>query len=349
MGSPTIIRQGTADLAKGIAVILMIQVHLTEIFAEPAFYTSWLGRISLFLGGPPVAPVFMVILGYFLGKTRRSFSGLMLRGAGLFLIGLLLNAGLNFHLLTNIFNGTIRVNPWEYLFGVDILFLAALSIIILAALRPLFRKVEFTAILTALLVVALSPLMTNLLSIPSSASYLLAYLGGNYTWSYFPLFPWLAYPILGFAFSLFQQRYGVNAPKSMVPWIGLLIAAAALATTLHYAVSVSAELPVYYHHDPLFFLWTVVFLGIWFVALSLLHKDLGETTLFRYIKWLGRNVLTVYAWQWLIIGNLGTALYKTQSLPQVMVWFSLILIAVSTLEYFRLKFVDEWKRRGHAA
>jgi hypothetical protein len=37
-------REQTADLLKGVGVLLMIQVHLTELFATQEFYhsTSWL-------------------------------------------------------------------------------------------------------------------------------------------------------------------------------------------------------------------------------------------------------------------------------------------------------------------
>jgi len=55
----------TADIAKGIAVVLMIQVHLTELFAIPEWYEGVAGKLSLFLGGPPAAPVFMFLMGFF--------------------------------------------------------------------------------------------------------------------------------------------------------------------------------------------------------------------------------------------------------------------------------------------
>ena len=48
-----------------------------------------------------------------------------------------------------------------------------------------------------------------------------------------------------------------------------------------------------------------------------------------YLKWLGRHVTLVYVLQWLIIGNVGTAIYKTQSLSELMVWWPLILAVAS--------------------
>jgi uncharacterized membrane protein len=52
------------DLLKGLAIILMIQVHITELFLDHAGRESIVGKISLFLGGPFTAMVFMIVMGY---------------------------------------------------------------------------------------------------------------------------------------------------------------------------------------------------------------------------------------------------------------------------------------------
>ena len=59
-------RTQTADVLKGIAVLLMIQVHIIELFATDEIYNSNIGKILLFFGGPPVAPIFMILFGYFI-------------------------------------------------------------------------------------------------------------------------------------------------------------------------------------------------------------------------------------------------------------------------------------------
>ena len=64
-------RNHSLDLLKGIAVLLMIQVHVMELFASVAVSNSTAGKLSLFLGGAPVAPFFMIIFGYFIAKPDR--------------------------------------------------------------------------------------------------------------------------------------------------------------------------------------------------------------------------------------------------------------------------------------
>ena len=37
--------------------------------------------------------------------------------------------------------------------------------------------------------------------------------------------------------------------------------------------------------------------------------------MFKYITWLGKNVTLIYVIQWIIVGNIGTAIYKTVVSP----------------------------------
>jgi len=80
-----------ADLLKGVAVILMVQVHIIELFAQQSIFDSFAGSIFLFLGGPPAAPVFMTVMGYFIAKGNANISKSIVRGFKLIGFGLLLN------------------------------------------------------------------------------------------------------------------------------------------------------------------------------------------------------------------------------------------------------------------
>jgi len=41
----------------------MVQVHIMELFARQDIFEDTVGKISLFFGGPPAAPVFMAVMG----------------------------------------------------------------------------------------------------------------------------------------------------------------------------------------------------------------------------------------------------------------------------------------------
>lgn len=324
-------RNGMADIAKGVAILLMIQVHLTQLFGRQQFLDSLAGHISLFLGGPPVAPLFMVVLGYFLAASKKQLLALALRGFILLMVAYGLNLGLNAHLLIRINNGTILLNPWPYVFGVDILFLAAFSVIITALLRQIIPNNAALYIGLAVCIASTTGLVNRSIAEGEMSPYLTAYVGGSANWSYFPLFPWLAYPLLGYGAFLLRDTIEliVTSPKRRWIIVGLLAVACALTST--YGVSGAADLPHYYHHGLGYFAWTIMFLAFWVTGLSLIDAHAGSFFIARYLKWLGENVTYTYVIQWLLIGNIATAIYKTQSLPKMVVWYVVILAVVTTL------------------
>ncbi len=326
-------RVPTADLLKGVAVIFMIQVHLIELFANPDVNHSTIGRFSLFLGGPPAAPVFMAVMGYFLAATKKSLSQLMRRGLLLIIGGLCLNVGLNLNLLISISKGRFALDPLAYIFGADILPLAGLSVIIVAIVRPLCTQSPAAYFLMAIVVASLAPLLPNI-GTPERPvlMYLNPFFWGDYSWSYFPLFPWLAYPLVGYAFKLVHDRFEFEKKLSLrVALVSIIVFVAGFLSTADYAMRISSDLPSYYHHGPVFALWTAFFLAGWTLLLFLAEQMSGQSMVLLYLKWLGRNVTAAYVIQWLLIGNIATEIYRTQSETQLLLWFILIVTLTSLL------------------
>ena len=336
-------------MAKGLAVICMIQVHLTELFAQPKICEGLFGRMSLFLGGPVVAPTFMAILGYLLGATYRPTARLLARGVRLLLLGMLLNIGLNVNLLTRVYRGDLNGAWPEYLLGADILFLAGISVIAIALLRIVLGRLVLgrsglAYVAAAFLVLVATPWVTSSLTVGTSVRYLYAYIGGHYRWSYFPVFPWLAYPLLGYAFSLLKDRLPLRRTATQrTRMTTIVVLGVSLACTGGHAWRVCGDLQRYYHHGPLFCAWTTIFLAFWVLLLSEAEADFGQTSPARYAKWLGRNVTTVYVIQWLLIGNLATEIYRTQTLTQLALWWVIVPATASALTYIWLKTRVSWK------
>lgn len=319
-------RNTTADLLKGLAVVFMIQVHLVELFAKPEIYTSLIGKISLFLGGPPAAPVFMVVMGYFIARSKRSLTSSFLRGAKLIALGFALNIGLNFHLLIRIGTGSIDTNPWPYIFGVDILFLAGLSIIVIAMVKNFikFNLISWVLMLVAIFVIqSFTPSATSI----NFLSYFQAYFfGEGIWWAYFPLIPWLAYPATGVVVYILLSRFEKVFDRF---YLYLIISSGIISIAfIGYASGVTSILEDYYNHGVAFFLYSCCFLVFYGTTTSLLSKS--ETIrLSNWLEWLGKNVTSAYVIQWILIGNIATALYKTQSLFETVLWFFAILLLTS--------------------
>lgn len=324
-------RKALPDFMKGIAVVLMIQVHLTELFAVSTFSESLAGRISLFLGGVPAAPLFMAVMGWFIAANPGGLKRQFKRGLKLIGWGFLLNIGMNFHLFLKIFSGKFDLDPLPYFFGVDILFLAGLSIIIIAALRVALNKHIAAWLAVALIAAAAGKYLPSPDGAQPWLTYVLSYFYGLSWWSYFPVLPWLAYPIFGFVFFLIYHEFdpAVIPIKKKLGFAGILLVIFLL--TFRYGLSVSAELTAYYHHGLIFTLWAVMFLLLLTIMFSLIVSLKGDSLAVKYLKWVGRYVTSFYVIQWLLIGNMATIIYKSLELPSLIFSFILITAATSLL------------------
>ncbi len=322
-------RNQVADLLKGIAVIFMIQVHITEKLLQLKIQEETFGVISLFLGGTPAAPVFMFVMGYFLSAKKNLYYFLE-RGIILFLGGILLNIGLNFYYLILYFqNQIINENPLEYIFGVDILPFAGLSLIIIGLVKEFFGEKYYLYLSLAVIVALLSEFIPQLNSdVNPWLRYVLSFVYGCSDWSYFPIFPWLFYPLVGFSFKLFSEKYFYrNRPIIFVPALIYLVVFA------YDSFNQIVVLENYYHHGIMLAMWNFSFMVIWVSLFEIIEKKIGNLLPIIYLKWIGKNVTVIYVFQWLIIGNLSAIFYDSQNETQFFIWFVIILVSVSILTY----------------
>ena len=337
-------RKPLPDLLKGLAFVLMVQVHIMEQFALQDVYNSVAGKISLFLGGPFAAPLFLAVMGYFLAASKRTPKGLVIRGLKLILLALLLNIGLNFHLLIKIYSGQVNLDPWKYILGADILFVAGLSIIIVSFLKKIFKEKAYLYVLLSAVIPCITYFIPESNNHQGFTAYLGSFLWMRTDWSYFPLVPWFSYPLIGYGYYLVM-----NGNYSAVNWLKerkmalMFILAAVLVITSYYPFGVITRLHEYYHQGFLVFVWISVFLLFLVILLGIFEKEWGQTKSFLYLKWTGREVTAMYVIQWVIIGNLATSLYKTQFPFWLIVWFVAILAISSGLTYLYIRIRDAWK------
>lgn len=309
------------DLLKGFAVFLIVPVHILELFIDYHGRESILGKILLFLGGPVAVPVFMIVMGYFVAKNKKSLSKNLLRGIKVFAVGFLLNIALNFHLLLKIKFAGWQINPWEYIWGVDILYLAGLSIIFLSFLKTIKNGGRWISLILVFLITGVSGILNKELMI-TERNYILPFIAGNYSWAYFPLFPWLAYPLAGFAFYHFEEKtmHFFNQHK----WISAILLTGVATLILIFSkwgFETTVYLPAYYHHTFLFSLWTFGIVILWNLILRFVIQKIPENPVVVFLQWLGKNITLFYVIQWLIIGNIATAIYQTQPATSFIFWF----------------------------
>jgi hypothetical protein len=315
------------DLLKGFAVFLIVPVHILETFIDYPGRESLFGKILLVLGGPVAVPIFMMVMGYFVALSKKSIRQNIFRGLLIFMMGILLNVGLNFHLLLKIKYGGLRFDPLQAIFGVDIFYLAGLSIIILAVLRTI-KKGQQWIILALILFVSVTTSYFNEILMVTDRNYILPFIGGEYSWSYFPLFPWLTYPLIGFLFQKREPWIREFIERNKIATIAFLIAVVLPVVFFHqFGIEKTIDLPKYYHHDFWFILWTLGVDILWLSMAWFVVQKFNEFPVFLFLRWLGTNITVFYIVQWLIIGNIATAIYQTQDLSRFGYWFGTIFLA----------------------
>lgn len=295
------------DLARGIAIVLMVFQHVQIVFVADFGAGSALGTVFLVLGTAPAAPVFMVSMGLLFGSSPRAgvLSGLR-RGAALFLLGYVLNL-VRFTVPALIGGGTPLAqalgSPWAPLLEVDILQLAGLSLMVLGVVKRYVRG-AWPVVGGAAVVAAVAPLLWGLGDTPW-----LDPLWGAGDWTSFPLFPWLAYPLLGLALARFALRAS-SAAAVMHTWAlaGLACLAAGGALVL-LAGDAGGILVIgdYFRSGLSVQLVLAGFVLVWLPALWWLDGRLRWRLVPAYLASLSRHITVIYLVQWVLIGWLALA------------------------------------------
>jgi uncharacterized membrane protein len=347
-------RSWLPDQLKGMAVLWMILIHSMELFLIPAQSGHPIARFAYFMGAVPAAPMFMILMGFFGARPGTPFFRILKRGFKLILWGLLLNLGLNFSLIVNWMLGKVEVNILQYILGVDILIFAGFALILLAFLSrmklPWFLWLALSFIPPALSSAGfLSP---DALISPDAVHwfhYLQAVLTGPASWSYFPLIPWLSYVIAGYGLYQLLLKYPDLASRSQYKLYLFLPAFVIFLVGLAPSWKTAVNLELYYNHGVLFYLWALAFLLLLTILVSNSRKWSGAFP-FKWIRFLGVRVTSVYVIQWLIIGNTGTWIYQSCSLTITLLLFAVVLLLTSALSYIYFSFrfgKSGWKISPH--
>lgn len=304
------------DLARGFAILYMILVHTQIVYGTTQAIHSPLGRLIDFLGGPPAAPVFMMLMGtsaYFSRHTDR-LSGLK-RGFNIFLLGYLLN----------FLRGVLPVwtmqafcpsaaaalppdiaNVKEAFLEIDILQFAGLALMAMAFLRE-FRPSRGLLLLLAALSAALAPVLWNWGTEIPVAGRALDLLWGSRpsaapaieNWVSFPFFPWISFVLTGmFIGDILSQSEDKARDIRRLGFGGLLLLILSYAT-------ISNDLPYhmgdYYHSKTgAVVMCTGIALLCLYLAQIMLEKLPANAFFKLLISW-SRDVNRIYLIQWIAI------------------------------------------------
>jgi len=339
------------DIARGLAIVFMVFQHVQIIFAVGSGEDSALGAAFLLLGTAPAAPVFMVAMGFLFGSSSRTGvrSGVV-RGLQLFALGYALN------LLRFVLPLLVQGDPhaievfggawWGAFFEIDILQLAGLSLIVLGPVKRYLRDPRLVLAL-ALAVAIISPLLWGV----GGGHVFLDPLWGLGEWVSFPLFPWLAYPLLGLSLAGFAAR-ATSADRLMRVWAlagaAVVLAGAALAVLVPVRAGILAFGDYYRSGLPVQLL-LAGFVLLWLPLLWSLDRRLAWRAVPRYLTSLSRNITAVYLIQWVLIGWLaiGLGVFDQPSWLAALLGVP-ILVASHLLALGYARLAAGWRGRGQA-
>lgn len=301
MSLPVAVRIVSIDVLRAAAIATMVVIHFVEnLSGQVGTHGGPFGSATRQWWLPTgfAAPTFIFLSGmsYRLwaagasrrGQSERDVSTITIR-RGLFLIGL----GFAFNVLI-----------WlpEDLFNWDVLTLIGCGLLVLNVAR---QMPDAVVIFTAGLVIAVAPALRVM---ADYASYWTAgYFDYEFTWSdvtlgwlvtgYFPIFPWLAFPLLGYALT----------PRLLAPGRGLVVIGAGLIASsiliiaswpvLPVAVTGGGEIP--WSMFPASTAYVLGSLGGVCFAVTVLHRllDGGGVRTGRLAAWvtpLSRHSLSLY-------------------------------------------------------
>jgi len=336
-------RQVELDIAKGIAVLLMICVHVQEVLSHSAVQHSLFGNIVEFVTGFPAAPLFMLVMGVGTVYSRRQDAGYAIgRGASLLLMAYLLSAargyipwslGIKLGLLAQ--DAVPYGDVVQSLLEVDILHFAGLCFILIGVLRA--AKVPWGAYpVVGLMLGGLNYLVRG---IGTGHAYLDSILGlfwGTGETSYFPFLSWVMYPMAGVAFghilkdSCDERRLYM---QSLLAGCVVLLAAMCISgfRFMYYMGFPEEHAYVYYHED---LIGNAVNGSLALIWLSVLYFASGAFPAVAYQKLLywSRELTPIYVIHWVLIGWL--ALFV--GFGQFMFWQTILAMSIIVVSADRI-------------
>jgi uncharacterized membrane protein len=307
-------RQVELDIARGLAVLFMVLVHVQIVFSTPELNDSFVGEFINFLGTPPAAPVFMFLLGAFIiYSSKNDPKTLIRRGLLLILAGYLLN----------LCRGTLpTMTQWAFLGGdqyltiawkvlieIDILQFAGLAFIFFGLVRRYGLK--SSTILALGIVLSLGGyFLSSLQTDDLLTSAVTGLFWGSSNVSYFPFVSWILMPVAGYVFGQYLVRC---KDKERFYRYSLVISSLAVAlSVLVLIIGLGVDMGltndyVYYHQDILANVIYISFAAFWlcvlFYVTKVLPKPVGKTI----GRW-SRNVTDIYIIHWILIGWIAIAI-----------------------------------------
>jgi hypothetical protein len=332
-------RQLELDIARGLAIAFMVLVHVFELFVETPFPETVSTHVISFLGSPPAAPVFMLLLGAGIVYSKRS-SPTFLFKRGIIILILAYTLGLCRDVIPSfigyLIHGDLEIfqEGVTDFFGVDILQFAGLTFLFFAIVLKLRFKI-WQIVLCMFVFGALQAILGEMSTGIFWVDVLTGLFWGSWENSWFPFFSWIFFPAAGYIFgtilmhcknkTLMYQRLFIISATALIPLVIL---------SYYYNIEFGAfgefYQQQYYHQDLFGNIIITIFCLLWISLLyfiTVLFKNYSFSVLRRWSK----NVNQIYITHWIILGSLYYIFIEGPLSLWVIILMSIVVLMVSDL------------------
>lgn len=297
------------DLARGFTVLFIAPIHTVLYFSKPYVYNTWFGQFLGFIAEDPGAQLFMLLMGIsFVLSRHNDFMSVVKRSLLMLLLGYVLNflkfvlpamlgflpAGVYRELqVSRDVHGLLTM-----LLTGDILHFAAIALLVVYFVSRLPRYPVW-ALVFATAICFVSPLLYDLHSSNVFTNYLLQLLGGQPPRVFFPLLPWLMYPLIGLAVGYYLKK-GKPLLFGYCMLVGLILLLLSCAPWMPYAKEFNAS---FYRTFPSGSFYHIGIVLVWLYLAHWLSKCCADRhrLFFGFFTFLSRNITLVYIVQWGLI------------------------------------------------
>lgn len=342
-------RQVELDIAKGLAIIFMVWVHVNEYYQHELYEGGVYNRVVEFLGSPPAAPIFMMLLGLGIVYSRNSEPmKLAIRGVKLIIGGYTLSFVRDWipYLILYKMNG----NDMEYLteashllWGVDILQFAGLTMIFFAVVR------KFNVSNKGLLVIwsifsGLHMVLRGITFETHVNNALGGLLWGTDSYSWFPFLNWITFPIVGYVFGqylircknkdlLYKRMFVIAGMISIPLWIYSYV------NNIQFGAFGELWQDAYYHHDIIGSAVLTSFAFWWLSVIYFITPYVPQPLVKAAARW-SKHTNNIYCYSYIILGFSLILLGEEGFRPIVVVALAIVIFALSDgicITYDKLK------------
>ncbi len=339
------------DLARGFTVLFMPMIHTVMLLSTPEVQQSFLGAIFTFIAEGPGAQIFMLLMGvnFAMSKKttgRKAFS----RSISLLIAAYLLNYAkfilpISLGIMPEPLIIELGLDPHHpaeaafFFIGLgDILHFAGVAQLILFMVSKI-KYFHIVAAILAIAIILLSPFLWDIHTGIPPFDYILNLFGGHPPQVFFPVFPWIVYPLIGLTLGhvIKSSNTDMVLKRSAIIGVVLIIVSLGLPSTPPNTLYLD-----FYRTRPADTIFHIGIVLTWLQLFNWLSKSSpngggfrrGLNPGFRLLTFCSRHITVIYLIQWVLICWLMCFTgYLTQGFLNTCIWMTATTTATLLLTW----------------